>query len=138
MKAYIDSSVILRIIFGEKNALKIPKNISIFAISEIVKIECFRTMDRIRHALTLSDDEMTDRYSALHKTLKALHMIKLNDAIVERSCEPFPVTLKTLDAIHLSTAVIWKKEDNSDITFLTHDIQLSKAARALGFEVLGI
>ncbi len=138
MKAYIDSSVLLRIIFGEKNALKIPKNIQSYATNEILKIECFRTIDRMRHELAISDDEIADRHAALHKTIKSLHIIKFTDTISQRACEPFPITLKTLDAIHLSTAILWKKEENSEIIFLTHDIQLSKAARALGFDVIGV
>ncbi len=138
MKAYVDSSVILRIIFAEKDVLKIPKNILVFAANEILKIECFRTIDRMRHTLNIADDEIAERHAAFHKTLRTLHLFKFTDAIVQRACESFPITLKSLDAIHLSTATLWKQEENTDILFLTHDIQLSKAARALGFEVLGV
>src|SRR6266480_1826858 len=104
MKAYVDSSVLLRIIFGEKNALKIPKNILAYAANEILKIECFRTIDRMRHSLSISEDELAERHAALHKTLRSLHIIKFSDAINRRACEPFPIMLKSLDAIHLSTA----------------------------------
>jgi hypothetical protein len=137
MKAYVDSSIILRIIFAEKDILKLPKNISIFAASEILKVECFRTIDRMRHTLNIADDEIAERHAALHKTLRTLHLFKFTDAIIQRACQPFPITLKSLDAIHLSTAALWDQEENEDILFLTHDIQLGKAARALGFEVLG-
>ncbi len=57
MKAYIDSSAILRIIFGESHAIKFPKNITEFLASEILKIECFRTIDRMRHTLNISEDD---------------------------------------------------------------------------------
>lgn len=138
MKAYLDSSVILRIIFGEKNALKVPKNIQVYAANEILKIECFRTVDRIKHELSITDDEIAEKHVALHKTLKTINIIKFSDAINRRACEPFPIMLKSLDAIHLSTAILWKQQENEDILFLTHDVQLSKAARSLGFEVLGV
>ena len=115
MKAYVDSSVILRIIFAEKDVLKLPKNIVIFAASEILKIECFRTIDRMRHTLDIADDEIAERHAALHKTLRTLHLFKFTDAITQRACEPFPITLKSLDAIHLSTATLWKQEENKDI-----------------------
>lgn len=137
MKVYVDSSIILRIIFGEKNALKFPKNIQIHAANEILKIECFRTIDRMRHSLFISDDEIAERHVALHKALRMLHIIKYSDAITRRACEPFPITLKSLDAIHLSSAVLWSQQINEEILFLTHDLQLAKAARSLGFEVLG-
>lgn len=138
MKAYVDSSVLLRIIFGEKNALKIPKTIQSYAASEILKIECFRTIDRMRLEPAISDDEIAERHAALHKAIKSLYIIKFTDTISQRACEPFPITLKSLDAIHLSTAVLWQKQENSAIVFLTHDVQLSKAARALGFDVIGV
>ncbi|EKD75369.1 MAG: hypothetical protein ACD_44C00151G0002 [uncultured bacterium] len=137
MKAYVDSSVILRIIFGEKNALKFPKNSDGFITSEILKIECFRTIDRMRQVLRISDDDVADRHAALHEAIRSISFIKLTDVVLERACEPFPVVLKTLDAIHLSTALLWKQQKKEDLLFLTHDEQLSKAARSVGFEVLG-
>lgn len=136
MKAYIDSSVLLRVIFGESNALTFPKNITEFIASEILKIECFRTIDRISHTLNLSEDEVANRHAGLHKAIRSIRLIKLSDEISQKSCDSFPITLKTLDAIHLSTAILWRQFEKKDILFLTHDDQLSKAARSLGFEVL--
>jgi hypothetical protein len=122
---------------GEPKALTLPKNINEFVASEILKIECFRTIDRIRHVLNLSEDEVANRHAGLHKAIRSIRMVKFSDSISQRACDPFPVTLKTLDAIHLSTAVLWRQHEKKEILFLTHDDQLSKAARSLGFEVLG-
>lgn len=138
MKAYVDSSVLLRIIFGEKNALKFPKNIQAYFANEILKIECFRTIDRMRHSISISDDEIAERHEALHKAIRSLYIVKFNEDINRRACEPFPILLKSLDAIHLSTAILLSQEEKEKILFLTHDLQLSKAARSLGFEVLGV
>lgn len=138
MKAYIDSSVILRIIFGEKDALALPQDLDVFASSEILRIECFRTLDRMQRALKMTEDDVTTRYAALHSTLRHLSFIKLTDTISKRACEAFPVVLKTLDAIHLSSAILWQQQEPAEILFLTHDLQLSKAAISLGFKVLGV
>lgn len=137
MNAYIDSSVLLRIIFGERNALTLPKKINEFAANEILKIECFRTIDRMRHTLNISEDEIANRHAGLHKAIRSIRIIKFSESISQRACEPFPVTLKTLNAIHLSTAMLWRQTEKKEILFLTHDDQLAKAARSLGFEVLG-
>lgn len=137
MRAYVDTSIILRIVFGEKNALNFPKDVSFYAANEILKIECFRSVERIRHDLSLNDDEIAERHAALYKIIRSLHIIKFNDFILQRACESFPITLKTLDAIHLSTAILWRQQEKKEILFLTHDVQLFKAARALGFEALG-
>jgi hypothetical protein len=42
--------------------------------------------------------------------------------------------VKTLDAIHLATALLWA-EHAGEIVFLTHDRQLATAARACGLAV---
>jgi hypothetical protein len=138
MKAYVDSSVILRILFSEKKALKLPKNIQFYAASEILKIECFRTLDRIKHSFSISDDEISDKHASLYKILNTLYIIKLSDPIIQRACESFPISLKSLDAIHLATSILWRQQENEKILFLTHDVQLSKSALASGFEVLGV
>ena len=138
MKAYIDSSVILRIILGEEDAIIFPENIDEFIASEILKIECFRTLDRMQRTLNIDEDDIATRYAALHSAIRALKIIKLTPAISERACESFPVILKTLDAIHLASAILWQQQEQNSMLFLTHDEQLAKGARAVGFRVLGV
>ncbi len=137
MKAYIDSSVILRIILGEKNAIKLPDHLDAFVASEILKIECFRTLDRMKRVLSIADDDIAERYAALHGAIRSLRIIKLTDDISQKACESFPIVLKTLDAIHLASALLWQQQEEADVLFLTHDEQLAKAALAMGFKVLG-
>jgi hypothetical protein len=137
MIAYLDSSVVLRIVFGEKKPLRITRDLQYTISSEILKIECFRTVDRMRHHLSLSDDVVAERYALLHQALQTIRFVKLDDSIIERASQPFPTVVKSLDAIHLSTAVIWKHHEGAPVTFLTHGEKQGKTARALGFEVLG-
>ena len=47
---------------------------------------------------------------------------------------PFPAIVRALDAIHLSTAIMWAKNTDA-LVFFTHDRQLGKAAQAYGFDV---
>ena len=51
--------------------------------------------------------------------------------------ESFPTPLGTLDAIHLSTAIVWRDARNVDLTMPTHDRALAMASRAVGLEVIG-
>jgi hypothetical protein len=55
-----------------------------------------------------------------------------------RAPDPFPLPVRTLDAIHLSTAMAWRDSYEQEIVFATHDKALGKAARAMGFLVAGI
>lgn len=102
MNAYVDSSVVLRIIFGEENPLRITKDLLYTVSSEILKVECFRTIDRMRHSLRLSDEEIVERFALLHKAIRTIRFVKLDDSIIERSSQSFPTVIKTLDAIHLA------------------------------------
>jgi predicted nucleic acid-binding protein len=137
MKAYVDSSVVLRIIFGEPNPLQMPKQLEYTLASEILKIECFRSIDRMRHALRLADEDVAERSALLHQAIRTIRFVKLADEIAERASQAFPTTIKTLDAIHLATAIHWQQNESISVTFLTHDEQLGRSARAMGFEVLG-
>jgi hypothetical protein len=49
-----------------------------------------------------------------------------------------PTTVKTLDAIHLASAIVLRDRRGIDLIFATHDDQQATAARALGFAVVGV
>ena len=98
MKAYVDSSVVLRIVFGEPHALKISQNLEYMIASEILKIECFRTIDRMRHSLRLDDKDVSERSALLFKAIKTIRFVKLSNEIAWRASQPFPTTIKTLDS----------------------------------------
>jgi hypothetical protein len=44
-----------------------------------------------------------------------------------------PTIVRTLDAVHLASAIVLRERRNMDLQFATHDAQQAIAARALGF-----
>ena len=136
MKVYLDTSVLLRIVFGQKDALRNWAAIDAAMASELVRVEALRTIDRSRLRESLSDDDVAERRADVLEVLKGCHLVPLDAAILERSSEPFPTALGTLDAIHLATALL-VRSDHPDMAFATHDRGLATAARAVGFRVLG-
>ena len=48
-----------------------------------------------------------------------------------------PMPIRTLDAIHLATALIWRDRMGALPEMATHDTALGAAARAFGFDVRG-
>jgi hypothetical protein len=44
-----------------------------------------------------------------------------------------PTVVRTLDALHLASALLLREQQNEAPLFATHDVQQSVAARALGF-----
>ncbi len=137
MTLYVDSSVLLRIVLGERGALREWRQSSRWVSSELIRLECLRTIDRARIQLGLADDAIADRRALLHGYLRAFDLVRLDGAVLERAAEPFPTTLGTLDALHLASALLARRTI-PDLRMATHDKELGIAAHAMGFEVVGI
>jgi predicted nucleic acid-binding protein len=134
--AYVDTSVLLRLALGEADPLPMWTTLELGMSSELARVEALRTIDRARIAHALADDVVADRRSAVLGLFDGLHLVALDAAVLGRSAEPFPTSLGTLDAIHLSSALL-AREVYPDLAFATHDRGLATAARAVGFRVFG-
>jgi len=137
MLAYVDSSVLLRIVLHEENFLREFVTITRAVSSELIRVETLRTMDRIRIQHSLSEDQYLERIDLIHEFLTGIELIKISEAILKRAWQPFPSTLGTLDAIHLATCSLFLDNGNQDVILCTHDQALKKATKALGIPVLG-
>jgi len=133
---YLDTSVLLRRVLGEAGGLRQWRSIEIALSSELIIVEALRTIDRARLRLGLDDTEVAARRSDVLGALAALHLVPLVRRVLDRAAEPFPTLLGTLDAIHLATATLLR-EERPTLVFATHDLELGRAARAIGFRVLG-
>lgn len=138
MIAYLDSSTILRIVLGQANALKEWRSIMQGVASALVEVECLRTLDRLRLAEGLKDAEIAARRETVFRLLEAIEVVELTRPILSRAAQPLPTALGTLDAIHLSTALLWKERTRADLVMATHDEGLATASRASGLRVVGV
>lgn len=136
MIVYLDTSVVLRVLFREADPIpewgKWDKAYS----SRLLRIEAFRTFDRLRLAGSLTDQEVAQLATEIQLVYDTLFVVPLDDTILQRAAESFPTTIGTLDAIHLSTALAVRSMEAVD-ALMTHDEQLATAAQSLGFDVLG-
>jgi predicted nucleic acid-binding protein len=57
-------------------------------------------------------------------------------AVLERAAEPFPTQMRTLDALHVASALLVRTRFPA-LRFATHDADLAAAALAEGLPVLG-
>ena len=137
MIAYLDSSVLLRIILGQRNAVKEWRTIERGVASALVEVECLRTLDRLRVSERLSDETIALRRETVFRLLESMEIIDLTRPILTRAAQPFSTALGTLDAIHLATALVWREGKQEDLVMATHDIALAVAARASGLRVVG-
>jgi predicted nucleic acid-binding protein len=136
--AYIDSSVVLRIVLGQPGRLAEWKSIVTGVASGLVEVECLRTLDRLRVAGNLSSDDIAVRREAVFRVLEGLELVELTRAVLHRAAQPMPSPLGTLDAIHLATAEMWREAKGKELLVATHDQALALAARASGFRVAGV
>jgi hypothetical protein len=82
-------------------------------------------------------EEAASRRETAAQWLEAVDLVLLQRPILARASEPFPMALGTLDALHLSTALVWQDRMRRPLVMATHDRDLALAARSFGFEVRG-
>lgn len=133
---YLDASVLLRWLLGHPQAFAVwsdPKER--VASSRLIAVEGRRVLDRYRQLGILNDAKVAELSQKMAVTLTTLEEVPLDDAILARAAEPLPVIVGTLDSIHLVTALAYREQASIHVIFATHDAQLAKAARLMGFEV---
>jgi len=138
MTVYVDSSVLLRVVLAQPNALHEWKQIKRGVSSELIATESLRTLDRHRLRAGISDFEVARRRKAILSTIATLELIEIDTTVLERAARPMPTELATLDAIHLSSALIWQELTGEDLVMATHDRALALGAQAHGMRVLGV
>jgi predicted nucleic acid-binding protein len=137
MIAYVDSSVILRKVLGQPQALREWSLIRGGPVSRLAEVECLRTFDRMRVEGALDDPRVASARESLYRTLASFEIVEVSRTVLSRTAQPSPTALGTLDAIHLCSAVLWQERTASSAVFATHDHALAVAARAQGFRVVG-
>jgi predicted nucleic acid-binding protein len=71
MIAYVDSSVLLRLVLGEPPVLKEWRSIATAVASGIVEVECLRTLDRLRLRVGVADRDLAARREAVFELLRS-------------------------------------------------------------------
>jgi predicted nucleic acid-binding protein len=137
LNVYVDSSVLLRVVLNERGSLREWRRITRPVASELIRLECRRTIDRARIRERLDDDLIAQQREDVLDVLHTFDIVPLDSVVLERAAEPFPTLLGSLDAIHLATALLLRAQV-ADLYFATHDGELATAARAMGFRVLGV
>lgn len=138
MNAYLDASVILRVLFGEPGQLDQWAAITAPCTSALTRVECARTLDRIRIQGLASPDAAAHRLPILERIFEGIEVVDLSPLILMRASLPLPAPLGTLDSLHLATALAWREQHaDQGLVFATHDRALGRAATMMGLAVSG-
>ena len=138
MIAYLDSSVLLRVVLGQKDRLEEWAAIETGVASALVEVECLRTLDRLRLTEGVDETDIAVRREAIYRLLETLEVVEPTRLVLHRAAQPLPTSLGTLDAIHLATAALWREARGDELVMATHDQALALAARASGLRVVGV
>jgi uncharacterized protein len=137
MNVYLDSSVVLRRLQGERApAISWAKWEHAYC-SVLLRVEVLRTIDRSRLRQALTDADVGELISQAHAIFDTVEFVAITQPILDRASQSFPTSLGTLDALHLATALRLRETGGIELTFLTHDAELAVAARSTNFSVQG-
>jgi predicted nucleic acid-binding protein len=120
---YLDASVALAQLFGEGRSP--PDGIwdGLLISSSLLEYEVWNRI----HARGLGA-ELGGSASAL---IDRLTLLELTPHVLARALRPFPLPVRTLDALHLASVEFVRTRDQS-VALATYDDRLAAAARALG------
>jgi predicted nucleic acid-binding protein len=139
--AYIDASVVLRLILKDQPVLAEWDDLELGVASPLLRVECRRTFDRLWHQGHLDEELLTAKQKEADVILERFIVVPLDEDVLAGASLSLPTILKTLDAIHLASAIHYRRAQPPDeraLVMATHDGALAAAARAMRFDVIGI
>ncbi|MCZ0858541.1 type II toxin-antitoxin system VapC family toxin [Actinomyces israelii] len=125
---YIDTSFVALSLLGQEGASRAASIVNrLHREDGLISSVLFRV-----ELLRLTHRTGTDPAKA-QEIVDRVRLVDINDDVIERACA-MTEELKSLDAIHLATALLL--DDPGDpVTVFTHDARLVHAARAHGLAV---
>ena len=125
---YLDSSAIVKLILPEPETRALVHRLQDdpdVLSSALARVEVLRALKRIKGS--------PRAWRQAERVLARVALVRVDDAVLERAAEIDPPDLRSLDAIHLATALgIGEKLHG----MVTYDSRLANAARQVGLAVL--
>ena len=138
MILYLDTSTVLRVLLDQRPVLAAWGNWESAWSSELLDVEARRAIDRLRLAGALDDAGVADAVAELGRIERTIGTVRLSRRILARAAQPMATSVRTLDAIHLASAMLLRERLQVEPLFATHDAGQAMAARALGFTCVGV
>jgi predicted nucleic acid-binding protein len=120
---YLDTSVALAQLMAEDRCSAAEFWENDLVTSRLLEYELWTAIHRRRLDRTHGE--------AARRMVGSLAMAELSRGVLQRAIEPFPLGVRTLDAIHLAT-LLFLQERGLPMELATYDQRLSDAAEALG------
>jgi predicted nucleic acid-binding protein len=135
---YVDTSVIVRIVTGEAHPLTGLDGFEKHIASVIIEVEMPRAIDALRRNRRLTGAAAARALANGRRLLQGFHLVEIDALVRQRAGGPLGASVRSLDAIHLASALQWREQRSAEeLTLATHDERLAQAAEASGFVVIG-
>lgn len=120
---YVDSSVFVAHLLAEDR--RPPKEFwsGQLASSRLLEVEAWTR---------LNSRGMRRLGEVLRTLLSRISVIEMDESVLVRATEPFPIRVRALDAIHLASAE-YLRTIGQEVSVATYDARMGDAARQLGF-----
>src|SRR6185436_16217534 len=120
MTVYLDSSVVLRPLLNQPKRLQSWGSWDQAYSSELLGLECRRAIDRLRLEGLFDDRHVAEAMEQLGQIERTIKRIRLSRSIIQASSRTMPTIVKTLDAIHLVSAIAVRDRRRIELLFATH------------------
>ncbi|MEO5815413.1 MAG: type II toxin-antitoxin system VapC family toxin [Gemmatimonadaceae bacterium] len=139
MIVYAESSAILAWLLGEPSqevAIRAMEEAELVVTSSLTGVECARGLSRARATGRVSGADELAALRLLDVAERSWDIHDLSDRVMSLARSSFPVEpVRTLDAMHLATAMIFQ-EALGEVIILSFDDRVRENAIAMGFVVL--
>ena len=138
MKHYLDSSVVLAWLLEGIDALASLESETEVGSSRLLWVEVSRVLHRALQTGRMDAVLATEARHNFARFAAGLNQIRLTEAVLDRASGPYPLVIRTLDAMHLASAELWLSPDRgpsgaANLSVWTMDRQMNLYAAQLGF-----
>ena len=134
---YLDTSVVLSHLLEDGAHLQGLSQLSRVASSRLLWIEVSRGIHRGLQTGRLSVEQATEARHGFISLSDGISQIRLTEEIYREAEGPFPLPIRTLDAIHLASAEIWLRSQGetnpANLALWTLDTRMNHCAAQLGY-----
>ena len=124
--AYLDSSALVKLMVREDETSALEADLvdrDGLVTSSLAMVECRRAAARARNRRVLQ---------RVSEVLDAVYLLDLTSPILEQAASLRPSPVRSLDAIHIATAI---SVGDPDLEVITYDERMAEAVRANGLHV---
>jgi predicted nucleic acid-binding protein len=132
--SYLETSALLSWFFNEPKGADVRKAMNsadLIVTSDLLCVETERAFRRALKEGILSDDEYAALVELFYTHIKEWFRMSIDEAVISRASGEFPVEpVRSLDAIHLATALEYKKL-YPQLSFISLDERIEKNREGL-------